>query len=119
MEEKNSKVKFVKTHFEKTVIDDLDAWDMGRYLTRLSGDSGANKDRVIKALIEEVCLLSHFIAHSHPEYIDFLNKAKNIEIYLDDDSLEWNINPPSIPEGAVFNEKIVTEEEIEKTKTEW
>lgn len=119
MEEPIKKVKFVNTHFEKRILTDLDAWDMGRYLTRISGDSEANKDKVIKALIEEICLLSHFIAHSHPEYIEFLNKAKNIEVFLDDDSLEWNINPPCIPEGTILKEDGVTKEEVEKNKMDW
>ena len=60
-------------------------------------EDSENKDLIIEALIYEYSLLVHFIAKSHPEYIDFLNQIKNMEM-LDDDSLEWCLNPPQISE---------------------
>ncbi len=47
-------------------------------------------------MIYEYSLMAHFIAKSHPEYIDFLNQVKNMEM-LDDDNLEICLNPLSIP----------------------
>ena len=117
-EETIKEIKFVQTHHEKTLITEIDAWDMGKYMYRLLENS-EEKDKVIKALIEEVCYLSHFIAKSHPEYIDFLNKARNVEI-SSDDSLEWNLNPPQIPDGVEIKASTNKEkEEVEKQRIEW
>lgn len=96
MTEEIKKIKFVQTHHEKSIITEIDAWDMGKYMYRLL-EKNKEKDEVIKALIEEVCYLSHFIAKSNPEYVDFLNKARNVEI-SSDENLEWNLNPPKITE---------------------
>lgn len=96
--EKNIEIKFVGSFYEKNKIESVDAFDVQKYLTRILNNSNKNiedKDDIIKALIYEYSLLAHFIAKSHPEYIDFLNQVKNKEM-LDDDSLEWCLNPPQI-----------------------
>lgn len=62
-----------------------------------------DKDAIIHILVEEISMLNHFLAHKNEEYLEFRNKVKNVKI-IDDDLLEWSLNPPSIPEGTVIPE---------------
>ena len=112
-EEKKVEVKFVNSFYEKNKIEGIDAFDVQKYLMRILNNSNKkieDKDDIIKALIYEYSLMVHFIAKSHPEYIDFLNQVKNKTMW-DDDSLEWCINPPSIPEDAKLENTLPKNEE--------
>lgn len=90
------KLKLVRTEFESSgdyTQSSFDGLQMYKYLKMVMDKK--EKDEIIIALMSEICYLTHFIAHKNDEYIKFRNKVKNTPI-LDDDLLEWTINPPQI-----------------------
>jgi len=67
-------LKLVATEYDKSRPSYVDGMDMYKSLSR---DLGDDKDVIIKRLIEEICMLSHFIAVKMPDYVEFIGKVRN------------------------------------------
>lgn len=113
--EKPKNIKLVSTKHQRNEDYDQSSFDglqLYKYLDLVLRKSD-DKDAIIRALMTEICYLTHFIAHKDNEYVDFRNKVKNASI-KDDDLLEWSINPPSISEGTIVK-KVDWKQDEEET----
>jgi len=92
----------------------IDAFDTARYYDYYLKENG--QEKTIKLLVKDVSLLYHFISKLHPEFSKFLDAVENLKV-TSDEGLEWNLNPPQIPDGAIL--KDVDDSIRTKDKEEW
>jgi hypothetical protein len=105
-------IRFVSTEYDKPNPKYVDGLDMYKSLS--NAFQLEDKDAIIKRLIGEICMLSHFIAKKMPEYVDFIGEVRNHKV-TSDDLLSLNLNDPDMSNAEIF---IVNDEPI-KTIKNW
>lgn len=105
-------INFVKTEYGKKEVRKIDGMDVYKHYVYLF-KSLENKNDAYFYLLEELCLLIHFISEKNPEYVEFLNKFRSEKNKTDDSLLEEefeiDIEKDEIKEnkGKVFTAKEV------------
>ena len=108
-------IVLVPTQYDKNEITEIDAFDFYKSMDFYLKKNGS--EEALKRVFWEMALLFHHYSQKNPDFVDFLNKVNSTKIVFDD-SLEMNLNPPTIPEGTIL-ENVAEKNDSKKEEIEW